>query len=58
MVSDQENIQQETKQKRNKDWKGTPRTVSEAQHARGAGGNPRPGADIIKNWYFIDAKIH
>ena len=23
-----------------------PRTVSEAQHARGAGGNPRPGADF------------
>ena len=26
--------------------KGTPRTVFESQHARGAGGNPRPGADL------------
>ena len=26
--------------------KGTPRTVFESQHARGAGGNPRPGADF------------
>ena len=26
--------------------KGTPRTVFQSQHARGAGGNPRPGADL------------
>ena len=33
--------------------KGTPRTVFQSQHARGAGGNPRPGADLPRHGLFL-----